>query len=43
MVDPIGGPMIEVNKPVDLQDDNTHICTKIDFDTMSNKYLIYLT
>lgn len=43
MVDPIGGPMIEVNKPVDLQDDDEHICTKIDFDTMSNKYLIYLS
>ena len=43
MVDPIGGPMIEVNKPVDLQDEEEHICTKIDFDPMSNKYLIYLS
>jgi dephospho-CoA kinase len=43
LVDPIGGPLVEVNKEVDLQDGETHICTKIDFDTLTNKYLIYLT
>jgi len=41
MVDPIGGPSIEINKIIPIQSDVKYVCTKIEFDEKSTKFLIY--
>jgi len=43
MIDPVGGPTIEINKSVPIIDDNSYVCTKLDFDEKSNKFLVYTT
>lgn len=42
MVDPVGGPTIEIDEPIQFIDGD-EICSKIEFNTDSNKFLIYLS
>ena len=41
MVDPIGGPIIEVGNKIPTKDNTNIICSKISFDENSSKFLIY--
>ena len=41
MIDPIGGPIIEVGGKIPTNDNTDIICRKIEFDKNSNKFLIY--
>lgn len=39
MIDPIGGPTIEVNKPIFIED-KEYVCSEIEFNSFSNKFEI---
>ena len=42
MVNPVGGPIIEVGKELELYNEQKLTCTKIEFDEKSDKFLIFI-
>lgn len=42
MVDPVGGPIIEVGREIQDYAGSHRICSKIEFDEKSNKFLIFI-